>query len=79
MILPAGKLYRSFDAKPLYIIATVLFIAGSALCGAAPNMSALIIGRVITGLGGNGRYFGTVTILSANTSEKEKPTYFALM
>lgn len=32
--------------------------AGSALCGAAPNMNALIIGRVIAGMGGAGVYIG---------------------
>ena len=33
-----------------YIISTILFIVGSAVCGAAPNINALIVGRVITGI-----------------------------
>lgn len=79
MILPASRLYGSFDAKLLYIIFTILFIVGSAVCGAAPNINALIVGRVITGIGGNGRYCGTTTLLSVNTSEKERPMYISLM
>ena len=77
--LPVGRLYGLFDAKRLYVISIVLFMAGSALCGGAPNMAALIIGRVIAGAGGNGMYVGVVTLLSVNTSEKERPTYLGLM
>lgn len=40
-----------------------VFAAGSALCGAAPNMNALIIGRVIAGAGGAGMYLGYGTYL----------------
>lgn len=77
--LPVGKLYALFDTKWLYILFTVLFMAGSALCGAAPNMTAMILGRVIAGAGGNGMYVGVVTLLSINTTEKERPTYLGLM
>lgn len=57
-VLPLGKLYGKYDAKSLYIISVVLFLASSALCGAAPNMSAMIVGRVFLGMAGNGIYFG---------------------
>ena len=35
-----------------------MFEAGSALCGAAPGMDALIVGRVWAGAGGAGMYLG---------------------
>ena len=57
-VLPLGKLYGKYNAKSLYIISVVLFLASSALCGAAPNMSAMIVGRVFLGMAGNGIYFG---------------------
>ena len=57
-VLPLGKLYGKYNAKWLYIISVVLFLASSALCGAAPNMSAMIVGRVFLGMAGNGIYFG---------------------
>lgn len=44
--------------KRLFIASIVLFEAGSALCGAAPTMNALIVGRVIAGVGGSGVYIG---------------------
>lgn len=62
-ILPLGKAYAVFDAKWLYIVSLVNFAAGSALCGAAPTMPALIVGRVWAGAGGAGMYLGFVMIL----------------
>ncbi|KAF4629080.1 hypothetical protein G7Y89_g9070 [Cudoniella acicularis] len=47
-----GRLYGQFDAKYLYILTTFIFEVGSAICGSAPNMNALIVGRTICGLGG---------------------------
>lgn len=46
-----GKLFGIFSAKWLYLASVVLFEIGSALCGAAPNMNAFIVGRAIAGLG----------------------------
>lgn len=45
VILLIGNLYGLFDIKILFIVSQILFEAGSALCGAAPNMNAMIIGR----------------------------------
>ena len=58
IILPLGVMYESFDSKWLYIASFILFEGGSALCGGAPNMNALILGRVIAGIGGSGLYLG---------------------
>jgi len=79
VVLPFGKLYGLFDAKWLYIISSVIFNVGSAVCGAAPNMNALIIGRVLAGMGGNGMYLGVMTLLSVNTSDKERPGYLSFV
>lgn len=79
LALSFGQLYASFDGKWLFIISTVLFQAASALCGGAPNMSAMIIGRVLAGIGGNGMYLGTLTLMILHTREKERSGYLALM
>ncbi|KAI3328681.1 MFS drug efflux transporter [Ustulina deusta] len=71
-----GQYYAYFDAKPLYIICVLIFEVGSAVCGAAPNMDALIVGRTICGLGGAGMYTGVLVLLSAQTTEQERPVYF---
>lgn len=57
----SGKAYGIFNVKKLYLASVVIFEAGSAMCGAAPNMSTMIVGRVIAGLGGNGMYSGCLT------------------
>jgi MFS family permease len=57
-ILFIGRLYGLFNTKHMLNTSIFVFEVGSALCGAAPNMNALIIGRVIAGLGGCGMYLG---------------------
>ncbi|KXH27269.1 major facilitator superfamily transporter [Colletotrichum simmondsii] len=76
-ILLWGKVYGVFNIKWVYIFNIFLFEAGSALCGAAPNIEALIIGRVIAGVGGSGMYSGTLTYVSVLSNEQEKPAYLA--
>jgi len=76
-ILPWGKAYGIFNIKWLYISTVILFEVGSALCAAAPTMNALIVGRVIGGVGGAGMYSGTLTYIAVTTSTLERPMYMA--
>lgn len=76
-ILPWGKAYGIFNIKPIYLANILLFEVGSALCGAAPNMTALIVGRVIAGVGGSGMYAGTLTYISVLTNMRERAAYMA--
>lgn len=57
-ILPVGKAYAMFDTKWMFLASLSLFSIGSALCGAAPTMNVLILGRVLAGSGGAGMYLG---------------------
>lgn len=50
LTLSSGQFFQVFNAKWVYVISIFIFEVGSAICGAAPNMNILIIGRVITGL-----------------------------
>ncbi|KAL8836062.1 MAG: hypothetical protein Q9176_006519 [Flavoplaca citrina] len=76
--MPYGKFYNLFNAKWVYIASFVLFQASSALCGGAPNMTAEIIGRVFASTGGNGMYLGLLTLISVNTTDKERPAWISL-
>ncbi|EHK18369.1 uncharacterized protein TRIVIDRAFT_194160 [Trichoderma virens Gv29-8] len=76
-ILPIGKAYGMFDTKWLFIGSLVNFAAGSALCGAAPTMAALIVGRVWAGVGGAGMYLGTINLMAALTTPTERALLFA--
>lgn len=72
VILPYNSLFGKFNMKWLYIAGIVLFQAGSALCGAAPTMNALIVGRVIAGAGGTGIYLGGLNHFSALCTRGER-------
>jgi MFS family permease len=71
-------MYGQFNLKYLYIISIALFQVGSALCGAAPNMDVLIVGRAICGIGGAGAYVGVMTLLSVMTTDQERPAYLSI-
>ena len=75
VILPYGFLFTAFNMKWLYIAGIILFQAGSALCGAAPTMNALIVGHVFAGAGGTGIYLGGLNHFSAMTTRQERSLY----
>ena len=49
-----GKLSDIYGRRPFFVLAIVLFMAGSVVSGLAPSMSVLILGRAIQGLGAGG-------------------------
>lgn len=71
----SGKAYGIFNVKWLHVGSVTVFSIGSAVCGAAPNMNALIIGRVIAGVGGAGMYLGLLNLIAINTTARERPAY----
>ncbi|KAI1300922.1 major facilitator superfamily domain-containing protein [Xylaria venustula] len=79
VILFLGKLYETFNSKWNLITTVVLFEVGSALCGAAPSMTAIIVGRVIAGIGGSGIYLGSLQYFAIMTDEKERGLYMSLI
>src|ERR1044071_6862357 len=49
-----GKLSDIYGRRATMLAAIVIFIAGSAVCGMAPSMTVLVLGRALQGLGGGG-------------------------
>jgi EmrB/QacA subfamily drug resistance transporter len=47
-----GWAARRYGAKPVYLVSLVLFTLGSAACGLASSLPALVIFRVLQGVGG---------------------------
>jgi MFS family permease len=61
-----------------YFLACVVgFEVGSVICGAAPSLNALIVGRLILGIFGSGVYSGALTYVALSTSDHERPLYFS--
>ncbi|KAM5503935.1 hypothetical protein McanMca71_003921 [Microsporum canis] len=77
-ILPIGAFYNIFDIKYVYIISLALFEGGSALCGGAPTMNSLIVGRVMAGIGGCGMYLGVLNYIAIFTTLRRRPVYMGL-
>lgn len=48
----SGYLSDRYGTRNVFIAALALFVLGSALCAAAPNLTMLVIARVIQGMGG---------------------------
>ncbi|CAK7216789.1 hypothetical protein SCUCBS95973_002925 [Sporothrix curviconia] len=68
-----GKMYKYFPLKTTFLVAMVLFEAGSALCGGAPNATALIVGRAIAGLSASGLVAGAYIIIGFSAPLSTRP------
>lgn len=58
-----GRVYTFYSPKWVFLGVIGLFEIGSAICGAAPNSTAFIVGRAIAGIGTAGVQSGGVVIL----------------
>jgi len=58
-----GKASDEYGRKPMVYVAILTFLAGSALCGAAQNLTQLILFRALQGLGAGGLAPLTQTII----------------
>jgi len=52
ILLTAGRLSDMIGRKAVWLAGLVLFTCSSALCGVAPTLTLLIVGRAVQGLGG---------------------------
>ncbi|KAK0616591.1 major facilitator superfamily transporter [Immersiella caudata] len=77
-LLPITKLYSKFNAKVVYLTNVVLFMGASAICGAAPSMDAMIVGRVLLGVSGSAIYCGILFLVTVLCEEGERGLYISL-
>jgi EmrB/QacA subfamily drug resistance transporter len=74
-----GKLGDVHGRKPLFIIAIVIFIGGSALCGAAQNMWQLVVFRAIQGIGAGGLFPLTLAMVGMIVPPRDRGRYQGLI
>jgi MFS family permease len=73
-----GRLYQMYSTKWAFLTSIVVFEVGSALCGAAPNSIAFILGRAIAGMGAASIFSGGMMIIIPLVPLRKRPTYVAL-
>jgi MFS family permease len=74
-----GKLYSYYSIKWVYLIAIIIFEIGSAICGAAPTSTALIVGRAVAGVGYAGILSGTFTIIAFAVPPHKRPIFNGIL
>ncbi|KAH6984361.1 putative MFS transporter [Ilyonectria sp. MPI-CAGE-AT-0026] len=68
-----GKLYKYVDVKFAYLASVAFYLGGSIVGGAAPNSTAVIVGRAFQGLGGSGTLSGSVLVINYVAEPKRRP------
>jgi EmrB/QacA subfamily drug resistance transporter len=74
-----GKIGDLIGRKTLFLTAIAVFLAGSTVAGTAPNMTMLIVGRGIQGLGGGGLMILSQTIIADLVPPRQRAKYMAPM
>jgi DHA2 family multidrug resistance protein len=79
VILPvSGWLSEVIGRKRFYMLCVGLFTASSLLCGLAPNLTMLILFRILQGLGGGGMAPSEQAILADTFPPEKRAQAFAL-
>jgi DHA2 family multidrug resistance protein len=79
VVLPvSGWLSNVIGRKRFYMICVALFTVASLLCGLASSLSALIVCRILQGLGGGGMPTSEQAMLADTFPPEKRPQAFAL-
>ena len=73
LILLGGALGDRYGRRRIFLIGTVWFAVASVLCAAAPQVGALIVARVLQGVGAALLTPGSLAILQAGFAKDDRP------
>jgi EmrB/QacA subfamily drug resistance transporter len=74
-----GKLGDMYGRKKFFIVAILIFLAGSALSGLSQSMAELIAFRAIQGLGAGGLMVGAMATLGDIVAPRDRGRYMSYM
>jgi EmrB/QacA subfamily drug resistance transporter len=72
LLLIGGSLGDRYGRRKVFLVGVALFSVASAWCGLAPNIRQLIVARGLQGIGGALLVPGSLALISANFSQKER-------
>ena len=72
LILIGGSLGDQLGRKKIFMIGISIFIAGSAACGFAPDVTTLVVFRMIQGIGGALMIPGSLSLISSSIRAQER-------
>jgi EmrB/QacA subfamily drug resistance transporter len=74
-----GRLGDVYGRRPLFLVAIALFLVGSALCGAAQEMTELVLARGVQGLGAGGLLSLSLAVIGAIVPPRERGRWQGLI
>jgi EmrB/QacA subfamily drug resistance transporter len=77
VLVPAGRLADRSGRRRVFTGGLVLFASGSLVCGLAPTLPVLLLGRVAQAIGAAAANPASLGLLLAATPERERSTYTA--
>ncbi|HEX3747061.1 MAG TPA: MFS transporter [Bryobacteraceae bacterium] len=72
LLLIGGSLGDLYGRRRIFVFGVLLFSVASAWCGLAPNIGQLIVARGLQGIGGALLVPGSLALISANFSQRER-------
>jgi EmrB/QacA subfamily drug resistance transporter len=74
-----GKLGDVYGRRPLFLVAISIFLAGSALCGLAQDMTQLVVFRAVQGVGAGGLFPLTIATVGNIVPPRDRGRYQGLL
>jgi MFS family permease len=73
--LTFGRVYKYYPTKWMLVALVAIFEIGSIVCAAAPTSNALIVGRVVSGIGAAGIASGSFMLITILLPLQKRPKY----
>ncbi|KAF2157838.1 MFS general substrate transporter [Myriangium duriaei CBS 260.36] len=74
-----GKAYIYFPLKRVFLSSIVVFELGNVVAALASNSSIVILGRVVSGVGGGGVITGTFIMITVIANPRLRPAYMGIV
>jgi MFS family permease len=72
LVTTFGQIASLYPPKMVFLGCIIIFELGSVLCGAAPDVQVLILGRAIAGVGAAGMMTSMVTLMAEITTLEKR-------